>query len=161
MPDLKVIIGGRNFIISCNPGEESAAEESANLLSAEADLLNSQLGRLPEDKMLLLSGLLLGDKIKSLKREQSALEEALKTTQTKLNELSSMSDTTVGKVNKPVQDFADDNLPELGEDKVLKELQAISDMLDTLILTINIPYPKDQLEINHSVSEEDAQDSFL
>ena len=55
MPDLKVIIGGRNFNIACNNGEESAAQESANLLNEEAELLNGQLGRLPEDKMLLLS----------------------------------------------------------------------------------------------------------
>ena len=92
MPDLKVLIGGRNFNISCNPGEENAAQESANLLNHEAELLHAQLGRLPEDKMLLLSGLLLGDKIRALKHEQSALEEALSDTQSKVNELKSKSD---------------------------------------------------------------------
>ena len=88
MPDLKVAIGDRSYTISCNPGEESAAIESADFLSQEAELLQGQLGRLPEDKMLLLSGLLLGDKIRALKHEKSALEETLRLTQSKLNNLS-------------------------------------------------------------------------
>ena len=89
MPDLKVLIGGRNYSISCNPGEEIAATESASLLDQEAQLIQDQLGRLPEDKMLLLSGLLLGDKIRALKHERSALEETLRVTQSKFNDLSS------------------------------------------------------------------------
>ena len=72
MPDLKVLIGGRHYNISCNPGEENAAKESARLLDQEADLIQNQLGRLSEDKMLLLSGLLLGDKIRALKHEKKS-----------------------------------------------------------------------------------------
>lgn len=161
MPDLKIIIGGRNFTISCNPGEESAAMESVGLLNAEAELLNGQLGRLPEDKMLLLSGLLLGDKIKSLKHEQSALEETLRTAQTKLNELSSKSDVSVDKIDDSKHEPAEKNFHVLDEGKALLELQEVSDMLDVLITNIEVPYSKTQFENKERVEDEEAQDSFL
>ena len=161
MPDLKVIIGGRNFNISCNPGEESAAQESANLLNNEAELLNGQLGRLPEDKMLLLSGLLLGYKIRALKHQQSALEETLRTTQAKLNERISKSDLSLTGLDEPVTPSTVNNLSTLIEEKALIELQEISDILDDLIVKINIPYLKQNLENDLKISHDDTQESFL
>ncbi len=75
MPDLKVTIGGRNFKVACDPGEELDVQESAKLLDFEAELIQSKLGRLPEDKMLLLSALLLGDKFRTINSKLTALKE--------------------------------------------------------------------------------------
>jgi cell division protein ZapA len=159
MPDLKVLIGGRNFNISCNPGEENAAQESANLLNHEAELLHAQLGRLPEDKMLLLSGLLLGDKIRALKHEQSALEEALSATQSKVNELTSKSDTEKTEFDNGLTEKANKGLMTVPEEKVLEELQDISDSLDKLIRNIlNLKTEGEKISI---LPAEDPQDSFL
>ena len=159
MPDLKVLIGGRNFNISCNPGEEKAAQESANLLNHEAELLHAQLGRLPEDKMLLLSGLLLGDKIRALKHEQSALEEALSATQSKVNEISSKSDVEITRFDDGLTEQANNSLETVPEEKVLEELQEISDTLDNLIK--NILNLKTDSEKQSSLLGEVPQDSFL
>jgi cell division protein ZapA len=159
MPDLKVLIGGRNFNISCNPGEENAAQESANLLNHEAELLHSQLGRLPEDKMLLLSGLLLGDKIRALKHERSALEEALSDTQSKVNELKSKSDAEKAEFDNGLTEKANKGSMTVPEEKVLEELQDISDSLDKLIkIIIN---PKTEEEKISILPPDDPQDSFL
>jgi cell division protein ZapA len=159
MPDLKVLIGGRNFNISCNSGEENAAQESANLLNHEAELLHAQLGRLPEDKMLLLSGLLLGDKIRALKHEQSALEEALSATQSKVNELKSKSDTEKTEFDKGLTEKDINSLINVPEEKVLEELQDISDSLDNLIKNIlNLKTEGEKISI---LPADDPQDSFL
>ena len=159
MPDLKVLIGGRNFNISCNPGEENAAQESANLLNHEAELLHAQLGRLPEDKMLLLSGLLLGDKIRALKHEQSALEEALSDTQSKVNELKSKSDSDKTKFVNGLTEKANEGSVTVPEQKVLKELQEISDSLDKLIKNIlNIKTEEEKIS---KLPPDNPQDSFL
>ena len=133
MPDLKVVIGGRNFNISCNPGEESAAEESASFLDQEAELVQEQLGRLSEDKMLLLSGLLLGDKIRALRHEQSALEERLRTTQSELNELSLKTHPSSNLSNWSPKESPSANLEGLTDERALVALQSISDMLDDVI----------------------------
>jgi cell division protein ZapA len=159
MPDLKVLIGGRNFNISCNSGEENAAQESANLLNHEAELLHAQLGRLPEDKMLLLSGLLLGDKIRALKHEQSALEEALSATQSKVNELTSKSDTEKTEFDNGLTEKDINSLINVPEEKVLEELQDISDSLDNLIKNIlNLKTEGEKISI---LPANDPQDSFL
>jgi cell division protein ZapA len=159
MPDLKVLIGGRNFNISCNPGEENAAQESANLLNHEAELLHAQLGRLPEDKMLLLSGLLLGDKIRALKHEQSALEEALSDTQSKVNELKSKSDVEKTEFDNGLIEKANKGSMTVPEEKVLVELQDISDSLDKLIK--NVLNLKTEEEKISKLPLDDPQDSFL
>ena len=159
MPDLKVLIGGRNFNISCNPGEENAAQESANLLNHEAELLHAQLGRLPEDKMLLLSGLLLGDKIRALKHEQSALEEALSDTQSKVNELKSKSDADKTEFDNGLTEKANKGSIMVPEEIVLENLQDISDSLDKLIKNIlNIKTEEEKIS---KLPPEDSQDSFL
>lgn len=66
MPEVTVSIGKRNFVLACNEGEESHLKAAAKLLSAEADTLQSQIGRVPEARMLLMSGLMLADKVKEM-----------------------------------------------------------------------------------------------
>lgn len=161
MPDLKVVIGGRNFNISCNPGEENDAKESADLLNQEAELLHSQLGRLPEDKMLLLSGLLLGDKIRALKHEQNALKETLSDYQDKINDLHSKSNVVVDGSIKPISQPNISTLVDYDDDKAVAELKDISDMLDNIISKINITYSKEKSEKKHDAHDDGAQDSFL
>lgn len=62
MPDLEITIGGRGFQVSCQPGEEHFLRAAASLLDAEASVLISQIGRMPEGRMLLMAGLMLADK---------------------------------------------------------------------------------------------------
>ena len=59
---MKVTIGGRDFDVACQPGEEHFLSAAASLLDAEASVLISQIGRMPEARMLLMSGLMLADK---------------------------------------------------------------------------------------------------
>jgi cell division protein ZapA len=77
MTEVKVVIGERSFAVACNPGEQSDVIECAKLLNDEAEMVQGQLGRLPEDKLLLLSGLMIGDKVRSLSSKVQALEEQL------------------------------------------------------------------------------------
>ncbi len=62
MPELTVEIGGRDFIVTCQPGEEHFLRAAAGMLDAEAQPLIAAMGRLPEAKMLLMAGLMLADR---------------------------------------------------------------------------------------------------
>ena len=160
MPDLKVLIGGRNYNISCSSGEENAATESANLLDQEAELIQGQLGRLPEDKMLLLSGLLLGDKIRALKHERSALEETLRVTQSKFNELSSRVDgETKSVATDSTEAYANEITKDEGNQVAL--LQSISDLLDGIILEFEKPNSDKNKQVNSTEVNKNTQESFL
>ena len=81
MPEVAIIIGDKKFTVTCQPGEESALEAAASLLNDEASFLVSEIGQLSEQKLLLMSGLMLADKMTSqsekLAKAERALEEAL------------------------------------------------------------------------------------
>ena len=86
MPEVAINIGNKKFTVTCQPGEESALEAAASLLNDEAAFLVSEIGQLSEQKLLLMSGLMLADKMttqsEKLAKSEIALEEALKKAQT-------------------------------------------------------------------------------
>ena len=88
MPEVAINIGDKKFTVTCQPGEESALEAAASLLNDEAAFLLSEIGQLSEQKLLLMSGLMLADKMptqsEKLAKSEMALEEAL--TQAKTSE---------------------------------------------------------------------------
>ena len=59
MTELEISIGGRIFSVACDNEEQEKVREAAALINEEADSIQSQLGRLPESKMLLLSALII------------------------------------------------------------------------------------------------------
>ena len=81
MPEVAINIGDKKFTVTCQPGEESALEAAASLLNDEASFLGSEIGQLSEQKLLLMSGLMLADKMTSqaekLVKAEKALEETL------------------------------------------------------------------------------------
>ena len=75
MPDLELTVGGRPFLVSCQPGEEHFLRAAAAMLDAEAQPLIAAMGRLPEAKLLLMAGLMLADKTAGLE-DQVRIAEA-------------------------------------------------------------------------------------
>lgn len=69
MPDIDILIGGRSFQVSCRAGEEHFLNAAAKVLDSEAQPILSQLGRLPEARMLLMAGLMLADRTASVEDE--------------------------------------------------------------------------------------------
>lgn len=72
-----VTIGGRQFEVACQPGEEHFLRAAAQMLDAEATALIGQIGRLPEAKMLLMAGLMLADKTAGAEDRARTLEAEL------------------------------------------------------------------------------------
>ena len=66
MPEIQITIGGRQFEVACQEGEESYLHSAAKMLDDEAQVLSDQVGRMPEARMLLMAGLLLADKTASV-----------------------------------------------------------------------------------------------
>ena len=150
MPDLKVTIGGRNFKVACDPGEELDVKESAKLLDFEAELIQSKLGRLPEDKMLLLSALLLGDKFRTVNSKFKALEEM---------RTEHKADNSGG----PSSHENAQNVVESGDERYVASLEKISNMLDTLVKLQDLKGSSDEGESNFTEERDNAasQKSFI
>ena len=79
MPEVTIYIGGRGFDVSCQEGEEVYLQAAARMLDDEAQVLSDQIGRMPEARMLLMSGLMLADKT-------AAVEDRIKEVEAKLSE---------------------------------------------------------------------------
>ena len=87
MIEVEITIGGHKFRIACAPGEEEQLDSAAKLLDREALSLQSVNGRVPETKMLLMAGLMLGDKVKALEWEKSSLRKNLSDTKKEVENL--------------------------------------------------------------------------
>jgi cell division protein ZapA len=77
MPEVEIRIGGRSFEVSCQDGEEQYLQAAAGMLDAEASVLSSQIGRLPEARMLLMAGLMLADRTAGMQDKLATLEAEL------------------------------------------------------------------------------------
>lgn len=95
MPQVEILIGGRSFEVACQDGEESYLIAAANMLDAEATALSEQIGRVPEARMLLMSGLMLADKT-------AALEEKLRATEARLRALEDRPAPEPARIEVPV-----------------------------------------------------------
>ena len=75
MTELEISIGGRIFSVACETEEEEKVKRAAALINEEADSIQTQLGRLPEAKMLLLSALMIADRLVDVESDSKILQE--------------------------------------------------------------------------------------
>lgn len=118
MAEVRVSIGGRDFEVACHDGEEHFLQSAALLLDNEASALNEALGRMPETRMLLMSGLMLADKTASL-------EDQLKNAPAAAAKLAPVEDEAAQKRARKAEAQLSEAQTELAELRAeLAELQA-------------------------------------
>lgn len=74
MPEIVIEIGGRDFTVACQDGEEGFLRSAAAMLDAEAGAILEQVGRMPTDRMLLMAGLMLADKAAGIEEDMTRLQ---------------------------------------------------------------------------------------
>ena len=100
MPEVAINLGDKKFTVTCQPGEESALESAASLLNEEASYLVSEIGQLSEQKMLLMSGLMLADKMFSQSQKLTKCEAALEEALTKVKELEEVNNSPQAQIDQ-------------------------------------------------------------
>lgn len=84
MPEIKIKVGGREYEVACQEGEEHFLTAAAQMLDAEASVLVEQIGHIPENRMLLMAGLMLADKTAGVDDSLKVAERKVAELQTKL-----------------------------------------------------------------------------
>jgi len=91
MPEVTIEIGGREFQVACQAGEEPFLQAAAKMLDTEAAVILGQIGRMPPERMLLMAGLMLADKtaaleddLEGLRAQIAAQEKSLSTAEERL-----------------------------------------------------------------------------
>ena len=114
MPEVEINIGGRAFEVACQEGEEHYLHTAAALLDKEAGTLSSQIGRLPEARMLLMAGLMLADKTAGHDDKMRDMKARLDDAQSELDKLKSAPPPEPEQVKVAVvPDSVTDSLAEL------------------------------------------------
>jgi cell division protein ZapA len=87
MAEIEISIGGRKFAVSCQEGEEHYLQSAAKHLDTEATILVDQIGRIPENRMLLMSALMLADKTAGLEDQVRIAAETVAKMEARIEEL--------------------------------------------------------------------------
>lgn len=77
MAEVDFTIGHKSYTLACQEGEERLLKRAAAMLDAEAQQILSQAGRLPEPRLLLLTGLMLADRFSAVEDRAAAAEREL------------------------------------------------------------------------------------
>lgn len=114
MPEVSVNIGGRSFDVACQEGEEHFLHAAAAMLNTEATTLASMVGRMPEARMLLMSGLMLADKTAGLEDKVREAEDTVVQLKAELEQIRNQPAPEPHRVEVPVVPTAvTDSLAEL------------------------------------------------
>ena len=107
MPEVSLMIGGREYRVACEPGEEEQLQQASALLDTEAQTLVKALGRVPEVRMLLMSGLMLADRTTEIAVQAQAAQKEIAQMKARLNEAEERAATLSSQANGSSADDAD------------------------------------------------------
>lgn len=102
MPEVTISIGGRQFAVACQDGEETYLHAAAKMLDDEAQVLTDQVGRMPEARMLLMAGLMLADKTASVEDQIAEVRAQLEEREAELEGLRNMGAPEPERIEVPV-----------------------------------------------------------
>ena len=74
MPEVTVDVAGRSYRIGCGEGEEVHLVRLAELVDNEASRLGRKLGQMTEGRLMLMSALMLADKLADAEAAQAEAE---------------------------------------------------------------------------------------
>ncbi|HUF56603.1 MAG TPA: cell division protein ZapA [Thermohalobaculum sp.] len=77
MPEISVDVAGRNYRLICGPGEEQHLTGLAHLIDAEANALSRGRQPMANDRLMLMSALMVADRLYEAEKRIEELEAEL------------------------------------------------------------------------------------
>tara|TARA_B100000029_G_C17346881_1_gene877313 strand:+ start:17 stop:451 length:435 start_codon:yes stop_codon:yes gene_type:complete len=90
MANVNIKFNGKEFLLSCEDGQEEHLEELSQNLSEKFNQLKSKLGNLGESKLLLITSITLLDDYFDIKKNIEKKKEEIEKLKTKFKELKSL-----------------------------------------------------------------------
>ena len=90
MANVNIKFNGKEFLLSCEDGQEEHLEELSQNLSEKFNKLKSKLGNLGENKLLLITSITLMDEYFETKKKKNEKKEEIEKLKTKFKELKSL-----------------------------------------------------------------------
>ena len=91
MANVNIKFNGKDFLLSCDDGQEEHLEELANHLGSKFDKLKSDLGNIGENKLLLITSIKIMDEYFETKKKIDINREEITNITEKFKELKSLA----------------------------------------------------------------------
>ncbi len=125
MANVNIKFNGKDFLLSCEDGQEEHLDELAQHLTKKFDQIKSKLGNLGENKLLLITSITLIDEYFETKKKIEEKKGDIEKIKSKFNELKSL-----------VYNYKDD------KDKEIKLLLEEQDKFKSELENLNNGYEK-------------------
>jgi len=153
MVEVSVRIGERTYIVECDQGEEEAVQAAAKDFDTEAQSILGVVGKVPEAKVLLMAGLMLGGRLKNQEKDFHSQNQKIKALESQVKELMERIDLLN---REPLSEEKIEQKPQLEtEIKCLKVLESVLGELDNLIQAESHPSVNLQEDTVSTGSNED------
>lgn len=119
MPEVDIKVAGRTYRVGCGVGEEDRLAELAARIDREAQVLSKQMGAISEGRLMLMTSLMLADKL-------SDTETALGDAETRASQAKKASSATPAPAEVQVIDAE-------REAQIAANLDNLSARIETLV----------------------------
>ena len=91
MANVNIKFNGKDFLLSCDDGQEEHLEELANHLGSKFEKLKTDLGNIGENKLLLITSIKIMDEYFETKKKVYTNKQEIKNITKKFQELKSLA----------------------------------------------------------------------
>ena len=91
MANVNIKFNGKDFLLSCDDGQEEHLEELANYLGEKFDKLKSDLGNIGENKLLLITSIKIMDEYFETKKKVNINKKEIENITEKFKELRALA----------------------------------------------------------------------
>ena len=127
MANVNIKFNGKDFLLSCEDGQEDHLEELANHLGNKFEKLKSDLGNIGENKLLLISSIKIMDEYFETRKKAHINKQEIKNVIEKFKELKSLAYSYKDDKEREINQLSD-NIA-----KLEKEIQDIKHEYDKII----------------------------
>ena len=128
MANVNIKFNGKDFLLSCDDGQEEHLEELANYLSIKFDKLKSDLGNIGENKLLLITSIKIMDEYFETKKKIDISKKEINNITDKFKELKALTYDYKNNKENEVEKLSE-NISNLE-----KDIQNIKNEYDKIIL---------------------------
>ena len=133
MSEVEISVGGRRYTIACNPGEEEDVLLASQKLDKEAELIVKNIGKVADVKLLLMAGLMIAGRLKTVEKEVSIKSEKILELQNSLLTLKEENQRLTSlKYDSQLHDNVEDKNLNMDKDSFEKILGSINSRLSSL-----------------------------
>jgi len=112
MVNVNIKFNSKDYLLSCDEGQEDGLKELANYLDTKYDELKSNLGNIGENKLLLITAIKIIDEFFDIKKKVDIKKKEFENLSEKFKEIKSLAikykeekEVEIGKLNDKINEF--------------------------------------------------------